>query len=49
MPPKPVSKAKSKAKVKKMLRKAENAAMIEKMSTLRKALFDDSGAERCVG
>ena len=48
MPPKPVSKTKAKSKVKKMLRKAENAVMIEKMNTLRRALFDDAGAERWV-
>ena len=48
MPPKPVSKTKAKSKVKKMLRKAENAVMIEKMNTLRRALFDDAGVERWV-
>jgi hypothetical protein len=46
MPPKKPVSTKTKAKYKKMLRKAENAALTQKMETLRLAMFDDTGADR---
>ena len=46
MPPKQQLSAKTKAKYKKLLRKADNAALSAKMMVLRTATFDETGADR---
>ncbi len=48
MPPKALSTPKSRSAAKKLMRKAENAALQEKLGVLQRALFTEDRKERWV-